>query len=406
MSKLNPKYTNAIWDATEVLQDEEQMENGISAILEILVNCVDCENGFAWIHNKKEDVLSVLACTGKNDVTGVSQAVDQGLIGYAYTKQEDVIIDDTVNDIRFSKDYDEETGYKTRNTLIVPIMTKRSVYGCIQLINKVDDRFNEQDQMLCSNLSALVALDIEDKGYEIKLHEKGTPIISLKNVTKEFPSGESTIQVLKGIDLDIFEGEFLVVLGESGCGKTTMLNIIGGMDALTNGNLYVDGEDFSRPTDSQLTVYRRDYIGFIFQSYNLMPNLSALENVEFVAENSTDPIDAEDAIEMVGLTSRANNFPAQMSGGQQQRVSIARALVKNPKVILADEPTAALDFQTGQEILGIVEEIVRKQKKTVVMITHNAEIAKMADRVVKLRGGLISSIRVNTRPMSAKDIAW
>ena len=170
--------------------------------------------------------------------------------------------------------------------------------------------------------------------------------------------------------------------------------------------LIINGKDFSHPSDKELTRYRRDYLFFVFQSYNLMPNLSALENVEFIAENSTDPIDAADAVEMVGLTSRANNFPAQMSGGQQQRVSIARALVKNPKVILADEPTAALDFETGQEILGIVEEIVRKQKKTVVMITHNAEIAKMADRVVKLRGGLISSIRVNTRPMSAKDIAW
>lgn len=406
MGKLSPKYQEIIWDVTEALQGEEQMENSISMVLDILVTNIGAENGFVWIYDNKENNLCIMACTGQNDVTGVTQGTEQGLVGYVYSKQDSIIIDDTVNDIRFSSDYDEETGYKTRNTLIVPIMTRRAIYGCIQLINKTEARFDDNDIAVCNNIAALVALDMDDKGYKLAARKYGEPIISLKNVTKDFPSGESTIHVLKGIDLDIYEGEFLVVLGESGCGKTTMLNIIGGMDSLTNGKIYVDGSDFSRPTDNQLTEYRRDYIGFIFQSYNLMPNLTALENVEFVAENSTDPIDAEEAIDMVGLTSRSNNFPAQMSGGQQQRVSIARALVKNPKVILADEPTAALDFQTGQEILEIVEEIVRKQKKTVVMITHNAEIAKMADRVVKLRGGLISSIRVNTRPLSAKEIAW
>ena len=231
-------------------------------------------------------------------------------------------------------------------------------------------------------------------------------IISLRGVKKTFPSGDSVLTVLKGIDLDIFEGEFLVILGESGCGKSTMLNIVGGMDNLSEGTLTVDGKDFSHPTDKALTEYRRDYIGFIFQSYNLMPNLSAIENIEFVAENCKDPLKAEDALAIVGMSQRAGHFPAQMSGGQQQRISIARALAKNPRVILADEPTAALDFQTGQEVLVIVEDIVRNQGKTVVMITHNAEIAKMADRVIKLRGGLISSVRVNMKPLKAVEIIW
>lgn len=185
-----------------------------------------------------------------------------------------------------------------------------------------------------------------------------------------------------------------------------MMNIIGGMDSMTSGTLSIDGKDFSRPTARQLTEYRRNYIGFIFQSYNLMPNLTALENLQFIAEINKNPMDPVQALEQVGLTDRAGNFPSQMSGGQQQRVSIARALTKNPRLILADEPTAALDYETSIEVLSIVERIVKNNDKAVVMITHNPEIAKMANRVVKIRGGLISSIRINLHPLSARDLVW
>ena len=178
------------------------------------------------------------------------------------------------------------------------------------------------------------------------------------------------------------------------------------MDFLTEGELTIEGKDFSRPSDKDLTQYRRDYVGFIFQSYNLMPNLTALENIQFISEISKDPIDSEEALNMVGLLEKGGNFPAQMSGGQQQRVSIARAIVKNPKLILADEPTAALDFQTGQEVLQVMEKIVKERGTTVVMITHNAEIAKMADRVIKLRSGKIANIKKNVHPLSASEIEW
>jgi len=214
------------------------------------------------------------------------------------------------------------------------------------------------------------------------------------------------VHVLKGINLDIYENEFVVVLGESGCGKSTMVNIVGGMDFLTEGQLIIDNKDFSKPSDDELTLFRRQYVGFIFQSYNLMPNLTALENVEFIAEISQAPMKSEDALKMVGLSDRAKNYPAQLSGGQQQRVSIARALVKNPKLILADEPTAALDFTTGQEVLRVIENIVKTRGTTVVMITHNAEIAKMANRVVKLSNGKVASIKRNANPLSADEIVW
>ena len=236
--------------------------------------------------------------------------------------------------------------------------------------------------------------------------KKKDVLITLRNVIKEFPSGDGVIRVLKGINLELYKNEFVVILGESGCGKSTLVNIIGGMDQLTDGSLMIDGKDFSRPTDAELTKFRREYMGFVFQQYNLMPNLTAQENVQFIADLVKDPMPAAEAIAKVGLTDRADNFPAALSGGQQQRVSIARAIVKKPKIIFADEPTAALDYQTSIEVLSVFEQIVQSRGATVVMITHNPEIARMANRVVKLRNGMIASIRVNLHPAAAKDLVW
>ena len=223
---------------------------------------------------------------------------------------------------------------------------------------------------------------------------------------KEFQNGEEVSRILKGVDLDVYPGELMVVLGESGCGKSTLINIIGGMDKMTSGKLMVEGKDMSAPSESELTEYRREYIGFIFQAYNLMPNLSAYENVEFIGEISRNPMDSMEALRLVGLDSKADNMPTALSGGQMQRVSIARALVKDPKVILADEPTAALDYETSIKVLNVIETIVRERKTTVIMVTHNPEIAKMANRVIKLRGGKISSIRVNLHPLRAEELVW
>jgi ABC-type lipoprotein export system ATPase subunit len=178
------------------------------------------------------------------------------------------------------------------------------------------------------------------------------------------------------------------------------------MDQMTEGQITIDGQDFSDPSEKQMTDYRREYIGFVFQSYNLMPNLTALENVQFIAELVENPGDSAEAIDLVGLSDKADHFPSELSGGQQQRVSIARAIVKNPRLILADEPTAALDYRTGVGVLEIIEKIVREQHTTVIMVTHNVEITKMANRVIKLRNGVISSIHVNLNPLHAKDLVW
>ncbi|MCR5138154.1 MAG: ABC transporter ATP-binding protein [Oscillospiraceae bacterium] len=275
------------------------------------------------------------------------------------------------------------------------------------MVNKKDSTpFTEENVRLCTRVAAVIGLTAEEKGLEVHAGDIKEVLISARDIVKEYPSGDSVLRVLKGISLDIYKGELLVILGESGCGKSTLVNIIAGMDSLTDGTLLIEGEDYSHPTDDQLTAYRREYVGFVFQSYNLMPNLTALENVQFIADIVPEPMSAEEAIAKVGLTDRANNYPSALSGGQQQRVSIARAIVKQPKIVFADEPTAALDYQTSIEVLQVFEDIVRSRGTTVVMITHNPEIAKMADRVIRLRSGVVGSVKLNIQPARAADLVW
>ena len=232
-------------------------------------------------------------------------------------------------------------------------------------------------------------------------------IISLKGLTKEYPAGggEKTA-VLKGIDLDIYKNEMLVILGESGSGKTTLLNIIGGLDNADGGTVMVEGQDFSHPSEKELTAYRREKIGFVFQDYNLMPNLTAIENVRLIADLCKNSGDPKEAIRLVGLSDKADNYPSALSGGQQQRVSIARAIVKKSGILLADEPTAALDFSTGIEILSLIEKLIAEEHLTVIMVTHNAEIAKMADRIIKIKNGRIAEIKENNEKMTAARLSW
>ena len=230
--------------------------------------------------------------------------------------------------------------------------------------------------------------------------------VELKNVKKIYHMGEVDIEAAAGIDFEIEKGEFAVVVGPSGAGKTTVLNILGGMDTATEGQVLVDGQDIARYNQRQLTAYRRDAIGFVFQFYNLIANLTALENVELALQICKDPMDASEVLKEVGLGGRMDNFPAQLSGGEQQRVSIARALAKNPKLLLCDEPTGALDYNTGKAILKLLQDTCRKKGMTVVLITHNSAIAPMADRVIKIKNGKVSEIVTNDHPVSVETIEW
>ena len=230
--------------------------------------------------------------------------------------------------------------------------------------------------------------------------------VTLEGVKKIYRMGEVEIMAAAGIDFEIQKGEFAVVVGPSGAGKTTVLNILGGMDTASEGKVIVDGEDIAGYSQKQLTAYRRDDIGFVFQFYNLIPNLTALENVELALQICKNPMDAAQVMEEVGLGDRLDNFPAQLSGGEQQRVSIARALAKNPKLLLCDEPTGALDYNTGKSILKLLQDTCREKGMTVILITHNSAIAPMADRVIKIQNGKVSRIIRNEHPVSVETIEW
>ncbi|MGN0374646.1 MAG: ABC transporter ATP-binding protein [Butyrivibrio sp.] len=230
--------------------------------------------------------------------------------------------------------------------------------------------------------------------------------VKCENVSKEYITGDIVIKAVDGMNFEIGKGEFVVIVGPSGAGKTTVLNILGGMDTLTSGNMIVDGEDISRYSSRELTSYRRYDIGFVFQFYNLVPNLTALENVELANQVSKNPLDAVKLLEEVGLGDRMYNFPAQLSGGEQQRVSIARALAKNPKLLLCDEPTGALDYNTGKSILKLLQDTCREKGMTVIVITHNQAITPMADRIISIKNGKVNSVKLNDNRIPVEEIEW
>ena len=236
----------------------------------------------------------------------------------------------------------------------------------------------------------------------IKMEE----FVKLEEVKKIYKMGEVEISAVDGVDFEIKKGEFAVVVGPSGAGKTTVLNILGGMDSATSGRVMVDGANIGRYTQKQLTGYRREEIGFVFQFYNLVPNLTALENVELASQICKEPLEPKEILTEVGLGERLDNFPAQLSGGEQQRVSIARALAKNPKLLLCDEPTGALDYNTGKAILKLLQDTCREKGMTVILITHNSAITPMADRVIKIRNGKVAQMRVNDKPIPVEEIEW
>ncbi|MBO5478872.1 MAG: ABC transporter ATP-binding protein [Clostridia bacterium] len=230
--------------------------------------------------------------------------------------------------------------------------------------------------------------------------------IEFKNIVKEYKMGEVTIKALDNTNFQIEKGELVVIVGPSGAGKTTTLNILGGMDTATSGEVYVDSEEITKLKNKQLIQYRRNDIGFVFQFYNLVQNLTAKENVELATQMCPDALDVDEILDKVGLNDRKDNFPSQLSGGEQQRVAIARAIAKNPKLLLCDEPTGALDYKTGKSILKLLQDMSRKEKMTVIIITHNSALAPMADKVIHFKNGTAQNIVINDNPVSIDDIEW
>ncbi len=403
----NKRFAKASWAIMAQLLKVESLEEALSGSLEIIVKTLNSEAGAIWLLDPKTDRLSPVFHIGPADISNISVENGLGIEGIVTQTGKSVFVEDAASDTRFDGTVFDDNDLVTKTMICVPLNNTHDIIGCVQIVNKLDGTlYDEEEMQLCERMASLAAITIDEKGLIVDLEEKKEVLATLRNITKEFQTGDTTLKVLKGINLDIYKNEFIVVLGESGCGKSTMMNIVGGMDFLTTGELTIEGKDFSHPSDDELTKYRRDYIGYIFQAYNLMPNLTALENVEFIAELAKDPMSSKEALAKVNMSQRENNYPGQMSGGQQQRVSIARAIVKKPKLILADEPTAALDYTTSIEVLQTIEDIVKTQGTTVMMVTHNVEIAKMADRVVKVRNGKIASIKKNMHPLHAEELIW
>lgn len=402
---MDTTQVQTIWQVMEALRDANQLEAALSSSLDILREASKSSKGSIWMLDDQSGRTIAVMVSGTSDAVGESAVKGEGLIGEVISSETGKIMKASeVSGLKFAGA--DSPSISGKNVLCVPIKTPKHTIGCLLLTGKEDGEYTEEELNMCENCSAILALDIEDKGFKFRPFENREPVVSARGIIKEFMSGEELRRILKGVDLDVYPGELVVVLGESGCGKSTLLNIIGGMDMMTEGQLIVEGKDMSNPTEDELTEYRREYIGFIFQAYNLMPNLSAYENVEFIGEISNNPMDSMEALRLVGLDEKSGSMPSALSGGQMQRVSIARALVKDPKIILADEPTAALDYDTSIKVLSVIEEIARERKTTILMVTHNPEIAKMANRVVKLRDGVISSVRVNLHPLKASDLVW
>ncbi len=231
-------------------------------------------------------------------------------------------------------------------------------------------------------------------------------IVVANNVSKVYKSGVGEVRAVDDLSFEVNEGEFVVILGPSGAGKTTLLNLMGGMDGVTSGELVIDGENLTGMSARELTRYRRTKVGFVFQFYNLMPNLTAIENIELAVELCPEAKRPEDVMERVGLRERMNNFPAQLSGGEQQRVSIARAVAKNPRLLLCDEPTGALDYETGKRILQLLQDMCREENKTVIIVTHNAALKDMADKVIYIKNGKADRVEINAEPKPVAEIEW
>ena len=390
---------NAIANATTL---DEALQDGLKTIIEN--SGADC--AVIWYIDKIGDgKLHPYFWIGPIDLTNRSHAPGEGALGRVYESQA------AERHFKFQTDADIETtldfdGLDVGSMVCVPFSNRFEELGAIQFVNRTDSKpFTNEGADVMEIMTIMAAIAIGENETLAEPWTPGEVVMTLRNITREFQNGELVTKVLKGVNLDVYKGELLVLLGESGCGKSTLLNIIGGMDSATSGTFEYLDHDLSTATQQQLTEFRRHNIGFIFQSYNLMPNLTALQNLRLIGELVENPMDADEALEIVGLADRKRNYPSQMSGGQQQRVSIARALVKRPKIILADEPTAALDYATSVEVLQVMEEVVRAGT-TMVMVTHNEEITRMADRVVRMRDGRMHEVTVNRHPAHATDLVW
>lgn len=388
----------------KALSQAEHEEEALKLGMKVMIENSAAEYGVLW-YLGEDGLLHPYYWLFPEDFTGVSHIPGKDLIGKAFCDKRSQVVSDFPRHPE-TADMEIEKRIHTSSMVVVPVTISEKVTGVLELIKTGENAvFSPDDVDIIEILALSVSMTLSDMNLPPRNWQEAERILSARDVVRDFQNGDRVTRVLKGVNLDIYKGEFLAILGESGCGKSTFLNIIGGMDHLTSGSFTFMGKDMTHAGEKELTYYRRKNIGFIFQSYNLMPNLNAMQNLDLIGELVENPMDSREALRIVKLEDHMDQYPSQLSGGQQQRVSIARALMKRPQLILADEPTAALDYTTSIEVLSVLEDVIRTGA-TLVMVTHNEEITKMANRVVRMRNGRMYEVTVNHRPCKATELVW
>lgn len=399
------RYIQAIGIINDEIGKADSLEDGIKRGLKCLYDFSKSDYAILWYLNEENrNIIHPFYWLGNIDLTNAKREFGVGVVGKVcrdekseyfidYRAGDDNLLDADLNHMNIS------------SMLCVPFLNEDKVLGCIQLIYLGDKKYDDVMSDIVEIMTMMISIKLKDDGWLNRNWIFNKVLFEIKNLRKSYKNGEEYIEVLKGINLNIYEGEFVVILGESGCGKSTLLNIIGGMISAEDGSVKFNGKEILGASKQELTEYRRESVGFIFQNYNLMPTLTVKQNIDFIGELVKSKVDSLELLKKVDLYDKRDVYPGKLSGGQQQRVSIARALAKGQPLILADEPTAALDYHTSIEILNLLSE-VRKDGKTLVMVTHNEEITKMADRVIRLRDGKIYEVSVVRNPVKADELVW
>ena len=405
MDKSTINAYRAMSHVRSTAPEASTFDEALRAGLRILVSDMGISMAVLWYLEPDNKTLRPYYWIGNIDLMGVSCKTGEGLVGrahqtqtcerlHAYEQGADPVLEERMGQEAIT------------SMLVVPISTKTDDPCVVQLINKDDGSpFTNEEADVCEMLAMLAYRFDAPREDPSKSIELGNQLLLVHGITRDYESGDTITHVLKGVNLSVYEGESVVILGESGCGKSTLLNIIAGMESSTSGVVEFRGEPIVVASEDDLTEYRRQNIGFVFQSYHLMPNLTARENLSLIGELVDDPMAVDDALAVVGLEERKDNLPSQMSGGQQQRVSIARALVKRPGLLFADEPTAALDYETSIEVLQALQKVV-DGGTTMMMVTHNEEICRIADRVVRIRDGRVGEVVINRVIAEVTDLEW
>lgn len=402
-------FRHVTFELMDKLLGVSDLGEALSGTLEVITRALDSEAGAVWLLDQEKDVLTPVFQMGPADLSNVIIRNGKAVEGEVTKSGESLLVSDATWDPRFDGTAFDHKGLATKTMICVPVknINDGSVIGCMLVINRNDGtRYGEEELDLCEQAADLASKTISGKGFLVVSDEKKQVLVTFKDAVKKITNGENVSKILRGINLNIYKNEFVVLLGEPGSGNSAIMNVAGGMDTLTEGIMTFEDNDYSMPTEEWLTQFRRDFVGMVFKTNNLMPNLTALENVEFIAELSEDSISAWDALDKIDMAEFAGEYPANLTPGQKQCIAIAKAIVKKPHLIIVDNPTAALDYNDSIMFLSCLEKVVTDRSTTIVMATRNAEIAKMADRVVSVKRGKIVSIKKNIHPLHAEELVW